>query len=69
MSNEEQELQERISLVLVEHFFHNAEFGGIGGRWSIECNCDEVVTANSHPEVEGAFAKHQADAVFKTFFA
>jgi hypothetical protein len=54
---------ERITLILVEHFYHNAEFGGIGGRWSIECNCDETVTANTYPEVEGVFAAHQAAAV------
>jgi hypothetical protein len=57
------QLQERVTLVLVEHFFHYAEFGRIGDKWSIECNCDAIVQAGSHGEVERAFAEHQAAAV------
>jgi hypothetical protein len=68
--SEAKELQERIANVLTEHFFHNAEFTGEPGiRWAIECNCDEIITANSHPEAEGAFTRHQAEALYNIFLA
>lgn len=57
-------VEEQITLVLIEHFFHSIEFtGATSGKWAIQCNCDAIVTANSHPEAEGSFAKHQAEAI------
>ncbi len=49
-----------IADVLAAHMFHNIEYEGIGGAWSIECNCDETVRGGSHIEAEAAFVSHQA---------
>lgn len=49
-----------IADILAAHMFHNIDYAGIGGAWSIECNCDETVRGGSHAEAEAAFAIHQA---------
>lgn len=66
MSNPTAGEKDRITKVLVDHFLHNTEFTGIpGGRWAIQCNCDEILFGASHDEAEQAFARHQAKVVMK----
>lgn len=64
MTNTENDGHELLTRVLAEHCYHNMEFAGApGGRWSAECNCDEILFGNSHDEAERALAAHQAEAV------